>query len=107
MRGDPREGSFHDPAFREGLEVALPGVFPDDLDGGSHDLARPVDEPAGEAAVREQMTTVPVIEIMINHDPFSAVAVLDAGGQDEDAQQESSVSVMMNRLRPLTFLPAS
>ena len=56
VRGEPGQGSLHDPSPGMHGEAALIGGFAHNLDGGLQRAVRPVDEPAGEALISKDVT---------------------------------------------------
>lgn len=54
--GEPSEGSFHNPTARVNGEAPLLGGLSHDLNGGLQRVAGPVDEPASEALISEDMS---------------------------------------------------
>lgn len=106
VRGQPGEGALHRPAAREDGEASAARGLADEVDGGAQDLLGPVDETAGEAAVSEHMPhrggKVQAQQSALAPSRSATLAV-----QTMTTSSRPNVSVTMNRLRPLTFLPAS
>ncbi len=55
VRGEPGQGSLHDPSAWVNGEAALVGGFAHDLDGCLERGVGPVNEPAGEALISEDV----------------------------------------------------
>lgn len=85
----------------------LIGVLADDLHLAAEGLRGPVDQAAGEALVRPDLPDVRVVEAGPQQRAPGPIAVLNIRRDDMNGQEQPRVSVTMNRLRPLTFLPAS
>jgi hypothetical protein len=88
------------------LEPPLPGWLAHDVDHHAQGPGGPVDQPAGEALVSKHK---PDRREQINAQQrrFSAVTVLPQDGQTATVISRPAVSVTMNHLPPLIFLPAS
>jgi hypothetical protein len=89
------------------LEAALARGLTDDVQFATEDLGSPVDQAAGEALIRPELLDLRVVEPGPQERSACAVAVLDARRTTWTAMSRPGVSVTRNRLRPLTFLPAS
>ncbi|WP_406044584.1 hypothetical protein [Micromonospora sp. NBC_00898] len=77
-----------------------------DLDGSAEGVAGPVDEPAGEALVCEDVPGRGG-HAGTEQAALASVAVLPTRGADGHGESRPAVSVTMNLFRPLIFFPAS
>jgi hypothetical protein len=67
----------------------LAGLFADDVQVAAEGVGGPLDQAAGEALVRPDLGHGGVVEACPQQRPFRAVAVLDAGRNDMDGQEQA------------------
>lgn len=106
-RGDPGQGAFYRPAFGLDLEVVLSWLFADDVHLAAQDVCGPLGRAAGEGLVGPDLAMVGWSRRVHGSGRFASSRSWTLAATTWTARSRPRVSVKMNRLRPLVFLPAS
>jgi hypothetical protein len=107
MGGDPGQSALHHPPARLDAEPSLAFGFADDIHNDAQHTGRPFDQPARETGIGEDEAAAASRQVRPSSTLLAPSRSWTLAAHTITVISKPMVSVTMNRLRPLIFLPAS